>query len=83
MYPPISESLVLVDYSSWIAYVAWESFPIVRLRPSYGFGIGSSIRAISMFGSTMEKMDIQAMKTCIALSWISWIHAWLVCHFDC
>ena len=21
-------------------------------------------------------MDIRAMKTCIALSWISWIHAW-------
>ena len=27
-----------------------------------------------MFGSTIEMMDIQAMKTCIALSWISWIY---------
>ncbi|RVW34223.1 hypothetical protein CK203_102200 [Vitis vinifera] len=48
-----------------------------------GLGVGSSIGAISMFGSTMEMMDIRAMKTCIALSWISWIHAWLECHFDC
>ena len=83
VYPLISESLVLVDYSSQIAYVTWESFPIVRLQPSQGFGIGFSIRVISMFGSTMEKMDIQTMKICIALSWISWMHMWLACHFDC
>ena len=48
-----------------------------------GFGITSSERAISMFGSTMEMMDIRAMKTCIALSWISWIPTWPECHFDC
>ncbi|RVW22499.1 hypothetical protein CK203_107302 [Vitis vinifera] len=35
-----------------------------------------------MFGSTMEMTDIRAMKTCIALSWISWIPAWPECHFD-
>ena len=46
------------------------------------FGVGSSVGAISMFGSTREMTDIRAMKTCIALSWISWIHAWPVCHFD-
>ena len=38
----------------------------------------SSIRPISMFGSTMEMMDVRAMKTCIAPSWISWIPAWPV-----
>ncbi|KAL6311127.1 hypothetical protein AAG906_012610 [Vitis piasezkii] len=43
-----------------------------------GLGVGSSIGAISMFGSTMEMMDIRAMKTYIALSWISWIHVWPV-----
>ena len=26
-------------------------------------------------------MDIRAMKTCRALSWISWIHTWPVYHF--
>ena len=45
-----------------------ESFPTACLRPIEGFGIGSSIRAISMFGSAMEMTDVRAMKTCIALS---------------
>ena len=58
VYPLTSESLVLVDYSSLIAYVVWESFPTVYLRPSWGFGIRSSIRAISMYGSTMEMTDV-------------------------
>ena len=34
VYPLTFESLVLVDPSSWIAYVVWESFPTVYLRPS-------------------------------------------------
>ena len=68
VYPLTSESQVLVGHSSWIAYVAWELFPTVYLRPSLGFGIGSSIRAILMYGSTIEMTDVRAMKTCIALS---------------
>ena len=31
-----------------------------------------------MFGNTTEMTDVRAMKTCIALSWISWILAWPV-----
>ncbi|RVW66641.1 hypothetical protein CK203_063598 [Vitis vinifera] len=50
-----------------------------------GFGITSSERAISMFGSTMEMTDIRAMKTCIALRLLieidlssrAWIKDWV------
>ena len=58
---------------------------IPNCLPSTKLGVWnrSSIRAISMFGSTMEMTDIRAMKTCITLSWILWIPAWLECHFDC
>ena len=34
LYPLISESLVLVDYSLLVSWIVWESLPTVCLRPS-------------------------------------------------
>ena len=64
---PYSESLVLVGHSHGLLMLFGS---LTNCLPStkLGFGIRSSIRAISMYGSTMEMTNVRAMKTCIALS---------------